>query len=355
VEEGVIFFQTHSIHTMAPHDIAALGLARCLAAQGKLDEAVNALSRSTGSHAGLHAALARLAFDRGNYDEAKKRADEALRLDRDQLLARWILAELDRVAGRLVEAERGYRRLVTFYNDHDVRQAEALRWIGLAAARNARWNRLTAQFDFLVNELYPEALNLEPEFWPAHYEAGLLFLEKHNRADALQELRAALRLNPNAAEVHAAMARLALEERDVADAEKSLARALEINPRLLAAWQLKADLSWANFQARETLALLEEKALPLNPRDEETLGRVAACYLLLDGPTKPGEPTRLARLIEKVTKENPHAGDFYFTLAVQLEARNKQPEAEQFFRKAIRVMPRMIGPQAELGQLYMRW
>ena len=207
-----------------------MGLARCLAAQGKTDEAVKRLSAAAAGQADVQAELARLAFERGDYKEARTRADEALRLDRRQISAQWIAAELDRTAGRLDEADRAYRRLVAAYNAGDVKQAESLRWIGLAAAQNARWNRLSDQFDLLVNELYPDALKLEPDYWPAHYEAGMLFLEKYNRADAAREFRAALEINPNAAEVHAAMAALAFDGRDIEAAERSLARALEINP-----------------------------------------------------------------------------------------------------------------------------
>ncbi len=170
-----------------------------------------------------------------------------------------------------------------------MKDAESLRWIGLAAAQSARWHRQADQFHFLVNELYPDALQQDPDYWPAHYEAGMLFLEKHNQADAAQEFQAALEINPNAAEVHAAVASLAMEQRDVEKAQASLARALEINPRLLDAWLLKADLLWANFQVSESLKLLQEKVLPLNPICEETLGRMAACYLLLDPPAKSGE------------------------------------------------------------------
>ena len=140
-----------------------------------------------------------------------------------------------------------------------------------------RWNRLSDQFRFLVHDLYPDAAKLEPAYWPAHFEAGLLFLEKYNRADAAKEFKAALELNPNAAEVHAAMARLAIEHRDVEQAEASLRRAMEINPNLLDAWLLKADLVWANFQPEEAQTLLEKNVLPLNPVSEQTLGRLAAC------------------------------------------------------------------------------
>jgi len=334
---------------------AALGLARCLAAEGKHDPAVKTLKSSAGRHAGLHAELARLAFEAGDYPAAKSAADEAARLEADQPLARWVLAELDRAAGRLDEAQRGYRRLIRYYNDHEIKDAEPLRWIGLAAAQYARWNRLADQFHFLVNELYPDALKLDPAYWPAHYEAGLLFLEKYNQADAKREFQAALALNPRAAEVHAAMAMIALADRDLEQAQASARRAREINPRLLDAWLIEADLLWGNFQVAETLKLLEEKIRPLNPKSPETLGRLAACYVLLDGLPKPDEQSRLSRLIAEVTQGNPRPGEFYHVLAAALESRNKQPEAERYFQEAGRAMPQLIGPKAELGMLYMRW
>ena len=364
---------------------AAIGLARCLEAQGQGDEAIARLTASAAGHAGVTAELARFAFERGDYAAAKTRVDEAVGLDESQLLARWIQAELDRVSGRLEEAGQGHAWLVSYYNDHRVEEAESLRWIGRAAAQYARWNRLSDQFDFLVNELYPEALKLEPAYWPAHYEAGLLFLEKHNQADAAREFQAALELNPNAAEVHVARARLALGNRDVDAAESAAARALEINPRLLAGWLLKVDLAWANFDVPEALQLLEQNALPLNPVDEATLGRLAACYLLLDGALTPDpspasgrgeslygpspasgrgeallddaedrQPTRFSRLVREVTARNAHAGKFFFTLAMQLGERNKLAQARSFFLESIERMPQLLGPPAELGLLWMR-
>ncbi len=350
---------------------AAIGLARCLTAQGKYDDALRRLQSVAGDHAAVEAELARLAFGRGDREQAQRCVDKALKLDGNQLLARWLQGELHRTSGRLDKAETAYRWLISYYNDHDVADAESLRWIGLAAAQYARWNRLSDQFQFLVGELYPDALKAEPDYWPAHYEAALLFLEKHNKADAARQLQRAMEINPRAAEVHVALARLAGEQRDIKSAKASIARALELNPHLVEAWLGRADLAWINFQPAETLKLLQEHALPENPVDEATLGRLAACYLLLDAANSaesttpaeadnPGErhngdePLRFAQLVEQVTARNPHPGEFYLTLAELLELRNKLPEAERFYRQAIEVMPRMVGPLAGLGLLCMR-
>jgi tetratricopeptide (TPR) repeat protein len=353
---------------------AALGLARAMAAQGRIADAQRALEGG-GEHAELSAELARLAFERGDREAAEEHVQAAIRHDPDQVLAHWIRGEMFRTAGRLDEAEQAYARLIRYYNDHDVRNADWLRWIGLAAARYAEWNRAHDQYRFLISELYPGVLQIEPGYWPAHYEAGRLLLAKHNHRDAMQQFQAALALNPNAAEVHAAVARAALETRDVRQAETSLARALELNPELLEAHQLRAELAWANFQPQEAMRLLREVALPLDPTSEETLGRLAACYVLEDGlgdwelgvggreaagvPSNPQSlipnpsSRRFAELVRQVTARNEHAGEFFFALAEWLAARHKLPEAERCYEEATRRMPRQVGAAAALGMMWM--
>ena len=328
---------------------AALGWAACLESQGKTAEAVAALAPLAGKEAEIQAQLARLAFERGNASEARRRVDAALQLASEHPLALYVEAELARTSGRVDEAERGYHRLIEFYNNHDVKTAEPLRWIGRAAAQYARWNRLSDQFDFLVNDLFPAAKKLDPDYWPAHFEAGLLFMEKYNQADAAKEFHAALEINPRAAEVHAALAELAMMDFKVEQAEASLRRAMEINPRLPTAWQLRADLAWLNDQTGEALRLLREKVLPFNPVDESVLARLAACYLA-QGADNP----RFQALEAEVVKRNPHAGEFYSELAAMLEVRNRHAAAERFFRQSIALLPRQPDPFAGLGLLLMR-
>lgn len=348
------YAEAREIYARVKTPDAVLGLARSLAAEGKLDEAVQTLVAAAAEHADLHAELALLAFNRGDYQAATGYVEASLRFDAEQLLARWIRGELFRVTGKLDEAAKAYRWMVDYYNDHEVKSAEALRWIGLGAAQYARWNRLSDQFQFLVTELYPDALKREPDYWPAHLEAGLLFLEKYNQEDAARELKAALALNPNAAEVHAALARLALVGHEPDRAEASATRALEINPRLVEAWLVKAELAWANFQPEEAAGILQKHALTLNPVCEESLGRLAACYAILDGRSANRPSERFTQLVDQVASRNPHAGEFFLALALWLDDRNQFTEAEQFFREANQRMPQLPGPKNQLGMMLMR-
>ncbi len=335
---------------------AAVGLARCHTSVGKSDEAVAVLKQAASANpqsAEITAELARLALDRGDYVAASEAVDAALADDADSLLARWVQTELWRLAGRLDEANKAYEWFVNYYNNRQVDNPEAMRWIALAAAQFARWNRLPDQFRFLVNELLPDMVEIEPDFWPAHYEAALLYLEKFNEAEAQREIAAALKINAHSAEVHAAAAKLALSRYDLDEANRSIERALEINPRLVMAHQLRADALLANYQVDAAIPVLEE-AIRLNPVAEETLGRLAATYVIRDGWPADASGTALGELIEKVTGRNEHAGEFYYSLGTRLEERRKFPEAERAFREAAQRMPQFIGPQAAMGMMYMR-
>ena len=179
---------------------AAIGSARCLTAVGKYGDAAKLLTSAAAKSekqpeqvGTLKAELAVLALDRGDLTEAGKQSQAALALLPDgpqPAAARWVAAELHRRAGRLDEALAGYKWFVDLYNREDsIRDPDVLRYIGLAAAQYARWQRLSDQFNFLVNELSPDTLKLEPDYWPAHLDAGLLYLEKYNQADAAREFK----------------------------------------------------------------------------------------------------------------------------------------------------------------------
>ncbi len=339
--------------------VSTLGHARCRVAVGEVEQAEQILQASletigddpaAASIAGL---LAQLHFDQGRYDEARQAVELALQHDANELLSHWIKAELARATGHIKEADGEYRWLVDYYNDHDVRDPDDLRVIGLAAAQYARWHRQSDQFTFLTNDLFPAALEREDAYWPAHYESAVLFLEKYNQAQTQKSLDAAVKLNPNAAEVHAARAALHLQNYNLDQAATAIARALECNPRLVEAHRLRADLLMANFEVIEAAEELEA-TLELNPLSEETLGRLAAAYLVLDGYADDLSGTRVGRMIDEVTTRNAHAGRFFLVLARVLEARRKFDAAERFFREALERLPQLVGPRSGLGMLYMR-
>ncbi|HEX3727298.1 MAG TPA: tetratricopeptide repeat protein, partial [Pirellulales bacterium] len=335
---------------------AVIGQARSQEATGHREKALQIITegiKSQSKSALLHAESARLAWQGGDQAAAEQAVKQALAIDADQPLARWVQSELCVAGGQLTEASQIYQRIVEYFNQHPVRDPEQLQWIGLAAAEYARWNRLSDQFHFLVNDFYPDLLAIEPQFWRAHYEAGRLFAEKYNFAEAAKEFEAGLVINPQAAEVHAAAGQLALEEFEVKAAAAAADRALEINPQLLEAWHLRADIQFANFEPRAAVGFLND-ALKLDPQSEATLGRLAAAYLAVDGLQRTGGETRFGKLASEVEKRNAHAGQFYQALADALDRLRRWPAAARYYQEAITRMPQLVPPRGRLGMMLMR-
>lgn len=340
---------------------SVLGQARCNTAVGEYEAAVGLLEAAMVSilpNAELHAERANLALRQADYKAAEKYAAEAIRLDPNNLAARWIRAELYRLHGHVDLANTSYEWFVDYYNDHDdIDDPESLRYIGLASAQFARWNRNAEQFKFLVNKLYPAAIKLDANYWPAHLEAGLLFLEKYNTRDATTELNAALAINPNAAEVHAARAKLALQSFDLERAQSSLDQALAINPHLAEALQLQADGLMANFRVAEAIDVLEKKLMPQSARDPQSRGRLAAAYGYVDGLNRSDDDlkaSRMQRVIDESKAFGVETGEFYFAMAEAFDLLRKYPHAAKYYDEALKRMPQLTAVHGQLGMMQMR-
>ncbi len=339
-------------------DEAAVGLARVLLATGKRQQALKLLQKRApaSKNASLHALLGRIHLDRGDWDAAEKTLGQALRLEPDCLPALWYQSELHLLRGQLDQAAEIYRTVVQHYLDHQEQlSAEELLFVALAGAQHARWNKLHDQFSFLVNELLPDVLRLQPKDYRAWYQSGRLFLEKYNRAEALRCLQNALKLNPRAAEVLAALAELALQTYQLDRARLYLKRAEAINPELVQVHRLWCDWHVANFDLTAAQEAIR-RAAKLNPRDPETLGRRVALWVLRHGmpPADGWNRSPLVKQLAEVESRCPRPGRFYYAAGVLLSRSNQLDAAAFFLRRAAEAVPQMPGPQAELGLLFMR-
>lgn len=339
---------------------AAIGLAKCHIARGEYDQAITALEAAMAvepaekKNAELPGLVAEIAFQRGDHEAANKFVEQALKLDENQLAARWIQAELLAARGELEAANKAYDWFISYYNAADkIDKADDYYYIGQGAAQFARWNRLSDQFTFLVNDLYPEAVKIEPNFWPAKLAEGQLFLEKYNQPEAAKALKAALAMNGSNADIHAALAELAIQNFELEAAQRSIRAALAVNPNHLRAQLMQADVHLANFEPELAIGVLET-ALKLNPVNEETLGRLAASYGMVDGLSETVAGTRLGNLIDEALARNPHCGTFFFALGEALDKGRKFPYAAHYFAQAVKVLPQHAVARGQLGLMQMR-
>jgi tetratricopeptide (TPR) repeat protein len=341
---------------------AASGLSRCYEAQGDYDKALSVVEEALKSDAkslDLLSRRAELLYLRGRWDDAEKAAQSAIDIDKQGVRARWVRVQVWRDRGELEKAKRELPWFTRLYNETEVKDPDDLYALGLAVSEYTRWKKgLADDFKTVIGELYDGALRADKDFWPAEYQAGRLLLEKYNTPDALKAFDKVLTINPNAPEPYVGKALMAIERLELREAEDLIERALKSNPHHPEALRLRADL---HIIAGDYPAALTEldAARKVNPRDEETLGRVAACLFL---QRKQADFDALAA---EVAKNDSVPAVFYHQLGERLEERRRYEDAEKFYKKAVELRDAkekgVDGPPMSvaaalnsLGLLYMR-
>lgn len=333
---------------LAPEKKSAvlLAKARCLRSQGKDDDALELLAKG-GEQPDLLAELAALHIDRGRYDEARQAIDKAIAKANDHLGARWQRARRLTLVGDFTKANAEFEWFIHRYKERQFKDPESILLVARAAAEYARWNKLPDEFDFILNDLLPDAVAADADFWPAHVFAGTLLLEKYNKAEGVPELKKALAINPSAVEALVGLGAAALQDFDFNEAKVFAEQALAVNPRSAAALRLKGDILFADGRTDAAEEPYRE-ALAIHPASEETLGRLAACRIL---QRKRDEASALEK---EALARNPSPGIFYATVGEQLEERRQFDDAEDYFLKAIKAAPHLAAPRNGLGMLYMK-
>jgi tetratricopeptide (TPR) repeat protein len=334
---------------------AAVGLSRAWESEGEYDKAlavVETALKALPDHAGLLARKAEVLYLRGRWAAAEKAVAAALKKDKENFLARWIRGQIYRDSGELKKADAEFKWFVRTYsarsqNDNDIKDPEELVLVGLAGSENARWHSISDQFDVILKEVYVDALKYDKDYWWAEYHAGMLLLEKHNPAEAFEAFEKAASINAGAAEVLVGRGLAAFDKMEFDEARSFAKRALEINPRLPDALRLQADVYLAGGDLKKALVYLN-KARAVNPRDEATLGRIAACYFLQKDKAK------FNQLAKQVAEFDTRPGLFYAQLAERLDERRQFEEAKKYYKKSIKFRPMLAAPRAGLGMLYMR-
>jgi tetratricopeptide (TPR) repeat protein len=332
---------------------ASLGLSQALEAQGKnaLPPIENAL-KSRPKEPELLARKAELLYEHGDWDAALTTAKAAIAAKGDNFLARWVVGQIYRDQGEWDKAQEEFRWFVKTYTklsdeDHEIKDPETLRLVGLAGIERARYLHLSDEYETVVNVIWKDAVSYDKMFWQGHFERGRVFLEKHNRKLASAAFDQALKINPRATEVFALRGWASFAQMEMKEAEVAADQALAINPNSIDALRLKAAVHL--FSNENDLALKAlEQARKQNPRNEETLAQIAAVYHV-EKKTK-----EFDAIAAEVAKFNPKAWKFNAEIGEQLEHRKLFLDAEGFFKKAVAAEAAMPEGNEGLGMLYLR-
>lgn len=357
-----------------PDRIAAFfGHSRVLEETGRWDEADQLISTALMEYPTSPVLLARrgeLDLRRGRYAQARRSAEAGIAQDSQHVHSRLVLAHALAETGELDEAAKAYRWFVMYYNRSAPTDAQTLVWVGEGSAQYARWNHVSSIFKFVVNEVCPDALKNDKNWWQASLLSGSLLLEKYNDSQAIPEFHNALQVNPQNAEVHAAIGNAFLQDYKLEQARSRAEQALELNSRSPAALMLMADVLLMSDQPQGADEWLD-KALLINPVDQRILGRKAGLALLQErlltrqkleaGLIRFPEmsvdsslPVAFQESVARAIAVNPRCGELLSAMGAVLEAHRKFELAEICYRKAIEVMPQLTTPRTQLGMLCMR-
>ena len=333
---------------------ASLGLSRALDSQGKdgLPPIESAL-KSQPKHDELLARKAELLYERDQWESALKTAKAALAAKSDQFLALWIVGQVHRDQGNWAKADDDFSAIVKLYSKLigegvEKWDPDTLRVIGLASLEHARYRHLPQEeYDAVFSDIWGDAVKLDKLYWQAEYEMGGVLLEKHSKKDSTKTLDRALATNPRATDVFVIRGQAAFAQMEIKEADIAADEALAINPNHPGALRLKAAVHLFSNVADLALKLLEQ-ARKINPRNEETLGQIAAVRYVQK------ETKQFDAIEAEVAKFNPKAWRFNAELGEQLGARKMFHESEVFFKKSVDAEPLMPEAQEGLGMLYLR-
>ena len=329
---------------------ATLGLSHAWESQGQFDKAgavIDTLLKKMPKDAPLLARKAELQYLVGQLDTAIVNARSALEHGKDNFLAHWVMGQILRDLGDTDKAKEQFDWFIRASNTKEITDPEEMRLAGLAGLERARLLHLTDEYQNVVGNYFLAAVKADKLYWQGEYEAGRVFMDKHNKPAAFKAFNRALTINSQAAEVLVCKGQMAASGMEFKDAEKYALQALKINPRMVPALNLMAEVHWFSGEIDDALKVLA-KARAVNPRDEGTLARIAACQF-----AKPDDKEFQA-VVQEARKFNPKCYTFYSDLASLLEQRKFNAEAEKYYNVAIKMQPQYAEAQAGLGMLYMR-
>lgn len=129
-------------------------------------------------------------LEQGRVDDALHLLEDAYRLDADSVPIRINLG------GAYVMAGRHKKAIVLLEAARDVEPENSMIWINLAAAYLGNPVLATPEQQTRAIEAYDRALQLNPAAPNAHYNLGLIFIDRGDRDLAIEAFRRAVQVNP---------------------------------------------------------------------------------------------------------------------------------------------------------------
>ncbi len=232
--------------------------------------------------------------------------------------------------GRRSEAESYFLQAISYYDRGLIFNANDIAWVGVACRELERFHD--------ANNLFREAVRLDPEKFETHLLWGDLFREKYNLAEAQRSYGDILKQNDKYVP---ALVGMAQTERGQA-AHEFLNSALEVNPRSVPALVARAGLFSEDDRYEEAEHWLQQ-ALQINPESIDAMAILAAIAILKD------DDETFHGLEKQIAALSPDNGRFYARIAEICGRSYRFDKAVQMAQKAIALDARHWNGYTVLG------
>ncbi len=340
--------------------MAARAKGRALAALGRDDEALAALSQpAVVDDPGIQLQKAQLLIDLGRAADAMPLLKSHLSAHSDSIGGHFLLGQADEKSGDIPGAIAAYSWFVAptqnFLEKWQTNQpgpfddAQNVTWMGRALDR---WATLTeayrnnADLDRTILSFFVRSYDeIDRDFWPAHVAAAEYFMSHDQQKEALEELVAAVGANPYDERIWRLVGEIKIAQFDFDGGDKAVAAIRNVNPDSPAADLLAAKNLLQQRQPQDAEKPIQH-VLAQRPNDIDALGLLAATYALQL------QSDKMAAVLAKVDKLDPHNATAYFAVAEQLGAMRQYPRAAQEYQIAVARAPWWTAAQNGLGLLY---
>ena len=175
--------------------------------------------------------------------------------------------------------------------------------------------------------LWSNVARIRPEYWAAHYNAGLALLDAKRFDEAHSSLEQAIALKPDEPNVLAASGRSHDGKGDASSAVASFKRALELNPEMFEAHN---DLGTVYFKNNNYAAAEASFATAVRIKPEAWPSRfnLGLCYARL------GRYSDATQELERVVQAAPEDAPALYELGLCYERSRRPEDAVRVFRKA---------------------
>ena len=283
----------------------------------------------------LRVRLAEILTLTGRSDVARQVLEPAIRNQTAGVQTLVRFGEILLLHGHEAEAEPYFRQAISYYDRGLVFDAEDIAWVARACRALDRFHD--------ANNLFREAVRIDPENLDIHVQWGDLFRDKYNAVEARRSYELVLKQNDKHVPALTGLAQTVHGK----EAEDLLDTALRINPRSVPALVIKAGLLIEDdrYDAAEDCL---QQGLQINPESVDAMALLAAIAALR------GNEETFQSIESKMAAFSPANGQFYSRIAEICGRNYRFDKAVRMAQKAVALDSRNWNGYTILGMNLLR-